>query len=147
MEKRDMHFFDKHPVLRIKPRAGSPIQKYNPNPPPMTFEEAIDKVDQAWFRDYPMTIDEMVSSSPSVDYILSHPSNDPERDLANAIIATAVDDYRMALRKNRVALVKELTGFFHSKLYSSLTDINPDYLIAQLQIEYLRSAAASAQTQ
>lgn len=71
--------------------------------------------------------------------------NDKYEDLANAIILTAVKDYRDALKKlkkypnsNALKHTKiEIERFFRSKWYSLLTDINPEFLIEQLNEEVL----------
>jgi hypothetical protein len=69
--------------------------------------------------------------------------NDKYEDLANAIVLTAVKDYRDALRKlnkhprNQAALntKEEVERFFHSSWYKLLTSLDPDMLIKQLNEE------------
>lgn len=64
-------------------------------------------------------------------------------DLANAIVLTAVKDYRDALKKlkkhprNNTALYtkKEVERFFNSDWYKLLTNIDPVMLIKQLNKE------------
>lgn len=62
-------------------------------------------------------------------------------NLANAIIESAVDDYRGALQymkqhpRSRLAggHVKELERFFHSEWYECLTDLNADFLLRKVR--------------
>lgn len=69
---------------------------------------------------------------------------DPYENLANAIVLTAVDDYRRALRrfvknpnsKDAKADVDEMERFFRSKWYSVLTSVEGEYLIRKLRAEY-----------
>lgn len=69
---------------------------------------------------------------------------DPYENLANAIVLTAVDDYRRALRrfeknpnrKDAKADVDEMERFFRSKWYSVLTFVEGEYLIRKLRAEY-----------
>ena len=73
----------------------------------------------------------------------SSQSLDPYELLGNAIIIQAAKDYRMALRRlsrnrcNRDAQVQadDIERFFHSELYSALTDVDPDMLIRKLREE------------
>lgn len=68
---------------------------------------------------------------------------DPYQNLANAIVLAAVKDYRKALKKlkkhpkNTTAKdeVDELERFFHSRLYSIYTNVDPEYLISKLRKE------------
>jgi hypothetical protein len=63
------------------------------------------------------------------------------KNLANAIVAQAADDYLTALRKlkrhpgNKAAMTDamELEQFFHSGWYGVLTNVDPDYLIRKLR--------------
>ena len=63
--------------------------------------------------------------------------------LANAVILSAVKDYRKALRRlkrrpdSRGAMDDALREerFFHSDMFSALTEVDPDYLIRKLQGE------------
>lgn len=64
-------------------------------------------------------------------------------DLANAIILTAVYDYRFTQRelkakpqnKMAVARKKEIEKFFKSEWFKELTDVNPHALIRKLESE------------
>lgn len=64
---------------------------------------------------------------------------DSYENLANAIIITACDDYRMALKKirrnpnNKEAM--ELERFFHSPWYSTLTSVDGDFIIRKIRTE------------
>lgn len=66
--------------------------------------------------------------------------DDKYEDLANAIVLTAVKDYREALKKlnkhprNNSALYtkNEVERFFRSNWYSSLTNIDPEMLMEKL---------------
>lgn len=66
--------------------------------------------------------------------------DDKYEDLANAIVLTAVKDYREALKKlkkhprNNSALYtkNEVERFFRSNWYSSLTSIDPEILVKKL---------------
>lgn len=85
----------------------------------------------------------------------------PYEELANAIIYKAVDDYRAARkylkrhpavnvepaladratrkyiqkRKKRERDLKEIEAFFHSELFTILTRLNPEALLARLKKE------------
>ncbi|QAT62992.1 hypothetical protein EQM13_16190 [Acidilutibacter cellobiosedens] len=71
--------------------------------------------------------------------------DDKYEDLANAIVITAVKDYRDVLKKlkkhpnsNYLQHTKnEIERFFHSKWYSVLTDIGPEFLIKKLNEEVI----------
>ncbi len=68
---------------------------------------------------------------------------DPYETLANAIILTAVKDYRDALKKlkkwsrneSAKTMKDEVERFFHSAWYRELTSVDGDYLISKLQAE------------
>lgn len=68
---------------------------------------------------------------------------DPYQNLANAIILSAVKDWRLARRKlkrkpnNKDAkiLIKECENFFHSRWYASLTDVDGEMLIRRFYEE------------
>ena len=68
---------------------------------------------------------------------------DPYQNLANAIVLQAVRDYRSALQRirnnpqDREAKEerKSLLRFFHSRWFTCLTDVNPEYLIERLEKE------------
>lgn len=67
-------------------------------------------------------------------------TDEPYRNLANAIIVQAAKDYRKALRqlkrnpKYDVArdTKNEVERFFHSEWFRFLTDADPDYLLDHL---------------
>ena len=67
------------------------------------------------------------------------------RDLANAIVLQAVEDYRNALNGrsyNRYSpdrVIIELENFFHSEYYQTLTKVNGDYLIELLKEEHIEN--------
>ena len=71
-------------------------------------------------------------------------NGDPYENLANAIILTAVDDYRRALKKysknpdskSAKAEVDSLERFFRSQWYSVLTSVEGEFLIRKLRAEY-----------
>ena len=66
--------------------------------------------------------------------------------LANAIIIQAAKDYKRVLRVikkhpgSQAAMdeAKKLERFFHSRWYGVLTEVNPDYLIRQIQREAIK---------
>ena len=68
---------------------------------------------------------------------------DPYQNLANAIILSAVKDWRLARRKlkrkpnNKDAkiLLEECENFFHSRWYASLTDGDGEMLIRRFYEE------------
>lgn len=68
---------------------------------------------------------------------------DPYQNLANAIILSAVKDWRLARRKlkrkpnNKDAkiLLEECENFFHSQWYAFLTDVDGEMLIRRLYEE------------
>ena len=86
-----------------------------------------------------------------------HPQQANYENLANAIIETAVDDYRKALRKikmryaaawnlvspyrlsrlNEVIICLDIEDFFRSEWYYTLTDIDGDFLIEKLRDEIM----------
>ena len=59
-------------------------------------------------------------------------------ELANAIILQAVNDYRTSWKKGRMGMAEriQLQRFFHSPLFASITDIEPDFLIRKLEEEH-----------
>ena len=71
--------------------------------------------------------------------------DDKYEDLANAIVITAVKDYRDVLKKlnkhpnsNHLKHTKnDIERFFRSKWYSVLTDIDPEFLIKKLNEEVI----------
>lgn len=69
------------------------------------------------------------------------------RELANAIVVQAVKDFRSALRgkgyerKSPARCIAELKRFFRSEYFKLLTKVNGDYLIYQLEQEYIEDAS------
>lgn len=61
---------------------------------------------------------------------------DPYRNLANAIVAVAADDYRDALANNNEKSKRSLERFFYSEWYSVLTNVSADFLLGLLLKEY-----------
>lgn len=69
---------------------------------------------------------------------------DPYENLANAIVLSAVDDYRRALRRlsknpdSKMALadVESLESFFRSSWYAALTSVEGEFLIRKIRVEY-----------
>ena len=70
-------------------------------------------------------------------------SEDPYQNLANAIVLSAVKDYRDALKKlkkkpnNKLAADErvDIERFFRSGYFTILTEIDPEYLIDRLKKE------------
>lgn len=70
-------------------------------------------------------------------------AEDPYERLANAIILSAVADYRAALKRikknpeNRLAIDEalQIERFFRSQWYQQLTSVDGDFLISKLQEE------------
>lgn len=68
---------------------------------------------------------------------------DPYQNLANAIVLSAVKDYRAALKRlkrkpnNETAASErdDIERFFRSGYFSILTDVDPEYLIDRLNKE------------
>lgn len=68
---------------------------------------------------------------------------DPYENLANAIILSAVKDYRRALRllsknphsRSAMAAVNEMERFFRSDWYETLTSVDGEMLIRKLREE------------
>ena len=71
-------------------------------------------------------------------------NGDPYENLANAIVLSAVEDYRKALKKysrnpdskSAKAEVDSLERFFRSQWYSILTSVEGEFLIRKLRAEY-----------
>lgn len=65
----------------------------------------------------------------------------PYYELANAIIAKAVEDYRRALKGERVThaspetTIKECEGFFRSDWYMILTKVSGELIIERVRRE------------
>ena len=60
---------------------------------------------------------------------------DPYQYLANAIIERACDDYRMfgSVPPEKSAGKRAIVHFFRTRLFSVLTDVDPDWLIERLE--------------
>ena len=56
----------------------------------------------------------------------------PYHDLANAIIVQATKDYKVAKEKRNTKEIDSLTDFFHGGWFSTLTKVNPDYILGRL---------------
>jgi hypothetical protein len=75
--------------------------------------------------------------SPSEERILA--------DFANAIVKQAADDYRNALQgkgydqKKPEQVIKEVLRFFRSEWFRTLTKVDAEYLIEQLNKEHLET--------
>lgn len=72
-------------------------------------------------------------------------------ELANAIIARAVEDYRLALKGNRISkhsavneTIKECEKFFRSEWFMILTNVNGEMLIEKLKGEVYGSNTCTA---
>ena len=71
-------------------------------------------------------------------------TGDPYENLANAIVLSAVEDYRKALKKysrnpeskSAEAEADSLERFFRSSWYSVLTSVDGEFLIRKLRAEY-----------
>lgn len=85
--------------------------------------------------------DEQMKRPSTTLYKLKRTSN-PYQDLANAIVAVAVDDYRTALQEDDAPVLKSLERFFRSDWYRMLTNISPDALLSYLNREYSGSLNA-----
>jgi hypothetical protein len=70
---------------------------------------------------------------------LVYNSNDPYRSLADAIVCTAADDYRNALRSKDTALCSQLERFFQSDWFCLLSSVSADKLLTLLRREYKAS--------
>ena len=82
-----------------------------------------------------MNKEQMRQTSVSLDR-LRKDAADPYQNLANAIVAVAADDYRLAMRESNGQLMDSLVKFFHSGWYKTLTFLNPDTLLANLRREH-----------
>ena len=68
---------------------------------------------------------------------------DPWHSLANAIVIQAAKDYRAAIRQLKkhpdsqktAALKLECERFFHSRWYSQLTGVDPNYILDRIREE------------
>ena len=74
-------------------------------------------------------------------------SEDPYERLANAIILSAVSDYRAALKrvkrnpKSKTAIDEalQIEKFFRGPLFGVITNVDPEFLICKLQDEIRQS--------
>lgn len=82
-----------------------------------------------------MRTEEIKSGSGSLD-ALTVDTDNPYQNLANAIVAVAADDYRMALKEDNPKLKKSLEKFFRSDWYRVLTSVNGENLMSMLQREH-----------
>lgn len=60
---------------------------------------------------------------------------DPFQNLANAIVCTAADDYRAAIRSGDIELLEELDDFFSSEWYKQLTKVPASEIIDDICAE------------
>lgn len=74
---------------------------------------------------------------------LNTKDEDPYQNLANAIVALAAADYRVALKENNERLKASLENFFHSNWYKTLTNLDGGSLIASIQKEHTASLVAA----
>lgn len=88
-----------------------------------------------------MNKEQMRQTSVSLDRLRKDDAN-PYQNLANAIVAVAADDYRLAMRESNSQLISSLEKFFHSGWYKMLTNLNPDTLLAHLRQEHSGSLEA-----
>ena len=85
-----------------------------------------------------MTERQMRATSDSTER-LHEKAEDPYKKLAGAIVCTAVDDYRLALRENNKDLLDSLDEFFHSDWYKTLCNLSPEKLLADIRREHMLS--------
>ena len=78
-------------------------------------------------------ITDKMSRNPSGSLARLMCNQDSYQNLANAIVAVAADDYRLALRCGDRSSIEELESFFLSNWYKTLTDVDPHRLIALLR--------------
>lgn len=83
-----------------------------------------------------MTKMQMREPSRSVQRLMRGKSQEPYQNLANAIVATAADDYRLALFEKNEELKASLECFFRSSWFKVLTTIDPEQLMALLRSEH-----------
>ncbi len=79
----------------------------------------------------------VLKPSDGVQEIHQNPS-DPFQDLANAIVATAVDDYRAALKAKNERMLESIETFFYSGWFKTLTTLDPRELVTRLRAERKR---------
>lgn len=78
--------------------------------------------------------------------MLLSPEERAYTDLANGIVKQAADDYRNALNgvsydryKTPEQVINEVLRFFRSEWFRTLTKVDAEYLIEQLNKEYLEN--------
>lgn len=74
-------------------------------------------------------------------YRIKRSEGNPYRNLADAIIAVAADDYRGALKDHNQDLARSLEEFFNSPWYRELTDVDACFLISALRRDSVDSLA------
>lgn len=82
---------------------------------------------------------------------IEYDSRQPWEDLANGIIVRATDDYKKILKDLNKAIkenwdykarnilaqkIRDLNRWFRGRWYGTLTEVDPEYLIQHLNIEY-----------
>lgn len=72
--------------------------------------------------------------------MMEHPPMEAYENLANAIICSAADDYRKALRYSDEESQKSLEDFFYSGWFNILTDVEPKKLLSMLRDEHRAKA-------
>ena len=88
--------------------------------------------------------------------LINYDSRQPYEDFGNAIIVRACEDYVQALKQlkkpkpsdpkkekgwitkqyNALQEIRNINRFFRSRLYSFITEVNPDYIIQRLIKEH-----------
>ena len=85
-----------------------------------------------------MTLKELYQICPLVNVVNASSSTDPWRNLANAIVEKAVEDYCEALagkgrgKKPASAIKAECEAFFRSEWFNSLSDMDGETVIHRL---------------
>ena len=74
-------------------------------------------------------------------YRIRRSEGDPYRNLADAIVAVAADDYRNALLADNQDLARSLEEFFCSSWYRELTDVDACFLISKLRQDAIDTLA------
>lgn len=94
-------------------------------------------------RAEPSTQQHENSSASLVRFISSiKRGDDPYQNLASAIVAVAVDDYRDAIRRGDGLAVNELESFFFSKFFKILSPIDSSRLVKMLKRELMENPRA-----
>ncbi len=59
-------------------------------------------------------------------------------NLANAVVLQAVADYRASWKKGRAGAAerRQVREFFRSRMFSNITEVEPEYLIRKLEEEH-----------